>query len=459
MISQEHSRPTPSERVRRGLAISERRLLLGAGDLAVVAVGFVVAFNLRTASVRHLGFAVPRVALAITMVIWLISAELVDAYRLSGTVNLRGTFRSVIGSMAIAFLGLLTAFFIVPYRVTRPTLVLWVPIATALLLAWRIGYRRIFAGEIFAGTLAVVADLASFQRVWPDATGVMRGLYRVVEVVDPARPDCGDILTDLVSQGRVNQVVLGVRDEVSRDLFKTLLSCYDLGVPVRSLSDLYEELTGRLLLDQLGHSWLLALPMRSETSRIYAAFKRSVDLVSGIAGLLVLGLILPFFALAVLLEDRGSIFYRQVRVGQYGKTFDIVKLRTMRDQPAYEQRQTDSADSRVTVGGRLVRRFHLDELPQAWNIIRGEMSLIGPRPEQPAYVEQLQEQIDFYNTRLSVRPGLTGWAQINFGYGAGVEGARQKLSYDLYYIKRQSPSLDLLIMFRTSIAVFSISSR
>jgi len=124
-----------------------------------------------------------------------------------------------------------------------------------------------------------------------------------------------------------------------------------------------------------------------------------------------------------------------------------------------EQSQTDPGDERITRVGGVLRKLHLDELPQAWNILKGEMSMIGPRPEQPSYVAMLQQSIDFYNTRLSVRPGLTGWAQVNFGYGEGVEGAREKLSYDLYYIKRQSATLDLLILARTATAVLSLRGR
>jgi len=327
------------------------------------------------------------------------------------------------------------------------------------LLAWRFAYGRIFGRDFFAGNIAVVADPEVLHRGWPDASGVLRGLYRIVEVVNPEREECADVLEELVSTGRVDQVVLGVRDEVAQPLFRTLLSCYDTGVPVRSLGDLYEELTGRLLLDQLGPSWLLALPMKSQTSRLYGTFKRTVDIVAGGIGLVVLAAVLPFFALTVVLGDRGPVFYRQVRLGQYGQPFDIIKLRTMHNQPRYEQRQTERADSRITLAGKLLRRVHLDELPQAWNIVRGDMSLVGPRPEQPTYVEELQRSIDFYNTRLSVRPGLTGWAQINYGYGAGVDGARVKLSYDLYYIKRQSPALDILILARTAFAVLSLAGR
>jgi len=443
----------------RGLALSERRLLLGAGDVLAVGVAFVVGFNLRTARVQGIGLAVPRVALAITVATWLTAAFLVDGYRLAGTVNLRGTFRTVVGSMAVSFVGLVIVFFLLPFRITRPTLLLWLPLAGSGLLAWRLTYRQVFARDIFAGSLAVVADEGAFQRIWPDATGFMQGLYKVVAVVDPQRTDCSDTLDRLVAEGKVDQVVLGVRDDVSRELFRTLIGCYDKGVPVRSLSDLYEELTGRLLLDQLGHSWLLSLPMRSQTSRLYGGFKRAVDIVTGLLALAVLALLLPLIFVAVKIEDAGPIFYRQERLGQYGVPFNIWKLRTMRGGGQTEESQTANRDGRITHVGTILRPLHLDELPQGWNILVGEMSLIGPRPEQPSFVERLQRQIDFHKTRLSVRPGLTGWAQINYGYGEGVEGARVKLSYDLYYIRHQSAALDVLILARTMFAVLHLSGR
>jgi lipopolysaccharide/colanic/teichoic acid biosynthesis glycosyltransferase len=228
---------------------------------------------------------------------------------------------------------------------------------------------------------------------------------------------------------------------------------------VRSLADLYEELTGRLLLDQLGHAWLISLPMRSETSRVYSAAKRGVDVLAGLAGMLVLAAVFLPVAAVIKLEDRGPVFHRQPRVGKYGRIFQLSKLRTMRHDDDDATPWTEHGDARVTRIGRVVRKLHVDELPQMWSILRGEMSLIGPRPEQPQYVEKLQSEIYFYNTRLTVAPGLTGWAQVNYGYGAGVEGARVKLSYDLYYVKRQSLSLDLLIAARTVMAVLTLGGR
>jgi lipopolysaccharide/colanic/teichoic acid biosynthesis glycosyltransferase len=184
-----------------------------------------------------------------------------------------------------------------------------------------------------------------------------------------------------------------------------------------------------------------------------------MDIAAASAGLLVLAVLLPFAWLAIVVEDRGPLLYRQTRLGKYSRPFTILKLRTMRMTPETDQRQTDAGDHRITRVGAILRKLHIDELPQAWNILRGDMSVIGPRPEQPAYVALLQQSIDFYNTRLSVRPGLTGWAQVNSGYDDGVRGAHTKLSYDLYYIKRQSAALDLLILARTVFAVLSLGGR
>ena len=443
----------------RGLAVSERKLLLAAGDGLAVAAALVLAFNLHTAEARQIGFGVPRVAVAIAVLVWFAAAYLVDAYRLSAAVNLRTTFTNIGATLGLSFVGLLSVFFISPYRITRPTLLIWLPVTAVLVLAWRMGYRRVFANTIFAGRVVVVGSPSGFRGVWPDAERTMRGLYNVVEVVDPGRRDALDLISEMVEEDHIDEVILGVRGNIPRPLFRCLLGCYDRGVRVRSLADLYEELTGRLLLDQLGHSWLMSLPMRSETSRLYAASKRATDIATGSIGLLAMALVVPFAALAMKLEDGGPILYHQERMGKYGRRFTIHKLRTMAAASASEERQTAAVDNRITGVGRVLRKLHLDELPQSWNIIRGDMSIVGPRPEQPAYVAMLQKSIDFYNTRLSVRPGLTGWAQVSAGYGDGVEGAREKLSYDLFYIKRQSTALDLLILARTSLTILSLRGR
>ena len=444
---------------RRGLAISERRLLLAAFDVGAVAVAFIVAFNLDTAPARNVGFYVPRAGTVITVVTWLAASQMTGAFDLRATVMVRPMVRVVSTTVGACFIGLLMVFFLVPYRITRPTLVLWLPLAFILVLSGRVLYRRMFAGGYLAGRIALVVPRHAMETVWPEVGRELRGLYRVAAVVDPTHTDSEQRLCDVVAHRDIDQVVLGVRDDLSRNLFRAVISCHDAGISVRSLADLYEEVTGRLLLDQLGHTWVMALPMRGETSRLYRLFKRSTDIAAACTALLVLAVVLPPVSLATLLTDRGPIFHRQPRVGKYGHTFTLWKLRTMRQTSADGLVWTDSRDPRITRVGRVLRRLHLDELPQAWSILKGDMSLVGPRPEQPHYVEKLRGEIDFYNTRLTVRPGLTGWAQVNYGYGAGVDGGRVKLSYDLYYVKRQSASLDLLIIGKTIATVLSFGGR
>jgi exopolysaccharide biosynthesis polyprenyl glycosylphosphotransferase len=444
---------------RRALPLSERRLVLTAVDLVAVAAAFVAAFNLHSARVQGVGFSIPRLGTAVVCGLWLLASRLANADDVRSVRDARTTVRAVGTALVLTFLGMLLVVLAAPYRITRPTMLLWVPLAGVGVLSGRLVCRRVLANDTLATRIVLVISGEALRPVWSEVASNLGTLYRVVGIVDPAEADAGERLWSLTSSRLVDQIVLGVRDQVSRDLFRDLLRCHEAGASVRSLADLYEELTGRLLLDQLGHTWLMALPMRNETSRLYAAVKRATDvLVASVVLALSLPL-LPALAAAIWIDDRGPVFFRQVRVGQYGRPFEIVKLRTMRRDTTADGHWTNARDPRVTRVGRWLRRLHLDELPQAWSILRGDMSLVGPRPEQPHYVERLRQAIDFYGTRLSVRPGLTGWAQVNYGYGDGIDGARIKLSYDLYYIKRQSVSLDLLILGRTALTVLSLGGR
>ncbi len=453
------SAPTTLAGVRhRGLPLAERRLALIGIDVVAVTAAFVIAFNLRTAEVRNAGFYVPRLGTLIAVAMFLACAHMADAYDLRTLSTVGATLRVVGTTLACSFAGLLGVFFILPYRITRPTLLLWLPLAAVLVLAGRLLCRQVLAAGHMVSRIALVMPRPALEDVWPEVSPHIGGLYRVAGVVDPARADCEERLRSMVATRHVDQIVLGVRDEISRDLFRGVLGCHDAGVTVRSVADLYEEITGRMLLDQLGHTWLMSLPMRSETSRLYSAFKRGVDLLTAAAGLAALAVALPLVTTLVVIDNPGPIFHRQTRVGKYGRSFTLYKLRTMREG-AGPRVWTEEGDRRITRVGRLLRRLHLDELPQVWSVLRGDMSLIGPRPEQPHYVEELRQHIDFYNTRLTVRPGLTGWAQVSYGYGSGIEGTRVKLAYDLYYVKHQSVSLDLLIMARTVLAVLRLGGR
>ena len=443
----------------RGRLLWEKRLLLALGDGVAVAIAFVLAFNLRSAEIRHEFFSVPWLPLSMTLATWYICANIADGYRLISAVNPRAAFTTAASALSLSFVALLGVFFIVPYRITRPTILLWLPLTATAVLAWRIFYQQIFAQGLFAGSLVVIADRQSFDRVWAEAAAGLPNLYRVLEVIDPKRPDLETRLMALAENPTTADIVIGFREEVPRDLMKRLVVCAERGVRLRFLADVFEEMTGRLLLEQLGYSWLMSLPLHSEASRLYVVFKRAVDIVVATIGLVILAVLYPPIALVVMLEDGGPVFYRQARMGKFEQPFEILKFRTMYTSAKTAERQTSNDDPRVTRIGRLLRPLHFDELPQSINILRGDMSVVGPRPEQPQHAAMLSRNIEYYNLRLSVRPGLTGWAQVNFGYGAGVEGAREKLSYDLYYVDRKSLGLDLLIIAQTVRAIFSLRGR
>jgi exopolysaccharide biosynthesis polyprenyl glycosylphosphotransferase len=241
-----------------------------------------------------------------------------------------------------------------------------------------------------------------------------------------------------------------VASEPDAPAVEALLDCKLRGLPILSGAVFHEHYLGRIDLDALTTNDLL-LAHGFTGSRFAAALKRLFDIVLATC---LLALLLPLMAMTVLaikIDSRGPVLYRQVRVGRFDKTFTLLKFRSMTadaeasGKPRWAQKQ----DPRVTRVGRFIRATRIDELPQLANIIRGEMSLVGPRPERPHFVEQLARAIPFYRQRGYVKPGLTGWAQINFPYGASVEDAREKLAYDLYYVKNRTIMLDLVILIST----------
>lgn len=214
----------------------------------------------------------------------------------------------------------------------------------------------------------------------------------------------------------------------------------------------YEEVLGRVPVEHLGQKWFLApLWSNGNLPTVYRGAKRLIDVVIAVLGLGFLLALLPLIVLGNWLGSHGPLFYSQQRVGKGGRVFRIFKLRSMVPDAEQDGEAVWAKDNdpRITAIGRLLRRTRIDELPQLLNVLKGEMTIVGPRPERPQFVEELDKQIPFYRTRLSVKPGLTGWAQIKHPYGNSVQDALVKLQYDLYYIKRRSLFLDMLIMLRT----------
>jgi exopolysaccharide biosynthesis polyprenyl glycosylphosphotransferase len=244
-------------------------------------------------------------------------------------------------------------------------------------------------------------------------------------------------------------IVVATR-EVTDDLARQLLRCQEAGIQITSLAVLYEQALHRVPVRHLGPTWIvtnvLSMPGRDGSPLA----KRLMDIAVALL-LAILGIVLaPVLALAVLLESGRPVLYRQVRLGRGGRPFVLTKFRTMyQDAERNGAQWSTVSDPRLTMVGRVLRRSRLDELPNLFAVLRGDLSMVGPRPERPEFVALLEDQVPFYRARLAATPGLTGWAQINHEYGDSIEDAASKLEYDLYYIKHQSLRFDITILART----------
>jgi exopolysaccharide biosynthesis polyprenyl glycosylphosphotransferase len=271
-------------------------------------------------------------------------------------------------------------------------------------------------------------------------------------------------LFNLVQMLQPDEIVLAITNphRIHAGLFQAILDCREKGIAISPMAGLYENLTGKVPIEHAGRDLQVVIPMTySAGHRVYIIWRRFFDVAIAIPGCLFLLMLLPFVWLFNRFSSPGDLFYRQTRVGMGGKQFEVIKFRSMvmdaeKDTGAIWAAENDS---RITTVGRFLRRTRLDEVPQFWNIIKGEMSLIGPRPERPSIVANLAQEIPFYRVRHAVKPGLTGWAQVKYRYGATVNDAHIKLQYDLYYIKYQGIYLDVQICLKTIQVVLGMQGR
>ncbi|MDE2403538.1 MAG: TIGR03013 family PEP-CTERM/XrtA system glycosyltransferase [Sphingomonadales bacterium] len=248
----------------------------------------------------------------------------------------------------------------------------------------------------------------------------------------------------------VSEVVLALEERRNAVPLKDLLRIKTAGVHVNDVSSFWERETGRVDLGTVNPSWLIFSDGFSSGRAISGVIKRAFDIAASLLLLVLTAPVIALFAVLVKLDSPGPAFFRQTRVGLYGQPFDLIKLRSMRtDAEAGGAQWAQKDDPRVTRIGRLIRKIRVDELPQAWSVLKGEMSFVGPRPERPEFVADLEEKLPFYAERHMVKPGITGWAQINYPYGASIEDSRHKLEFDLYYAKNYTPFIDLLILLQT----------
>lgn len=364
-------------------------------------------------------------------------------------------FRAFIGSM-LANLGAAVAFFYVIGPSTgiapKTNLFLMMSLFAALFVVWRRFAAAVLLNDAVRKTVLFLEPDAIGEGLMrqigsdPSAPYVLKGAIRVEDGVEQA------IEAIPLGQAGIDTVVVGNARfaELERFLYGITLR----GSTVVDGASFWEELNGEIPVSEVDAAWLVN-NFGDMHKRQFETVKRGRDAVMALALGVSLSWLLLLIAAAVRLTSRGPALYRQVRVGKDGREFVLVKFRTMIDGaekagPAWSEK----GDSRVTSVGRILRHTHLDELPQLWNIVRGDMSFIGPRPERPEFVVGLEKMVPYYPLRHLARPGVSGWAQINYRYGASVDDATRKLAYDLYYIKHRSHLLDLKIGLKTAVTVF-----
>jgi sugar transferase (PEP-CTERM system associated) len=330
------------------------------------------------------------------------------------------------------------------------------------ILAWRVAFNQLFGRLRLEERVLVVGTGETARKVARQILDQHDFAYRVIGFIDDDASRIGERIVNpgiigtpadidrLVAAHQIDRIVVGLADRRGKLPIQELLRAKMAGVRVEDATTTYERVTGKILIDDLRPSWLI-FSDGFRVSRVARLMKRAIDLSLSLLMAIASLPLMVLTALLVWIDDGRPVLYRQERVGENGRTFVLSKFRSMRKdaeiagQPVWAK----DGDDRVTRVGRFIRKTRLDELPQLWNVLRGDMSFVGPRPERPFFVEELSQQIPFYQQRHAVKPGLTGWAQVKYRYGSSLEDAMEKLRYDLYYIKHLSVFFDLTIVFDT----------
>jgi sugar transferase (PEP-CTERM system associated) len=390
-----------------------------------------------------------------------------DLYDLRTIRTKRDLFERLLRAIGATSLILGIAYWLFPLLVVAPgVFLLTAVLATVMVMVWR-GVFAIVSAHVaprqrflIVGTspAAVVLARELFERrqeLGVDIVGfVDTDQSRVgAPVINPGVVGTIDDIPALATELQVDRVVVSLSDERGKLPMDRLLDVrLQSGVLFDHLASVYEAYTGKIALENLRPSWLVFSTGFRKT-RLFVLTKRAFDVVAAAIGLILSSPLMLLSALLVKLESpRDPILYHQERVGLNGRPFTIHKFRTMRSDAELHTGPVWSAgdsDPRITAVGRFMRKTRLDEIPQLWNVLRGDMSLIGPRPERPSFVEQLTSQIPYYGQRHVVKPGVTGWAQVRYAYGASVADAIEKMQYDLYYVKHMSLMFDVLIALET----------
>lgn len=440
--------------------ISERKILLRIFDVLLVLAG--LYFVSSVFDFAYFKISTTNWAWSIVLVIYLtVFATIFELYNLQKTNDIDRVFKNVVLTTSVTVLFyLLTPFYTPSLPANRLQILYFFLAILGSLFVWRLAYITFISSPRFYKNVLVVGDSFEIDKIVSNLQAADPH-YVVVGYLNTSNHNPSSSipkveiaeLLQAVKQMRIGEIVVSssLQEGVGKDLYTKLMVLLKQGYPIKEYFHVYEDITSRLPVEHMDKDFYKYFPFsRSNQNKLYLFFHRLFDLIFSGIGLGVLLLFIPFVCLLNLGWNRGALFYRQTRVGRGGEEFEIIKFRTMiKDAEKHGAQFASKHDARITVFGKFLRKTRIDEIPQFVNVIRGEMSFIGPRPERPYFVKELSKSISFYEIRHSIKPGLTGWAQVSTKYGECEEDSLTKLQYDLYYIKHRGMFLDLRIILKT----------
>lgn len=435
-----------------------RTLILLLGEALIVWTSFLLAavVELREDSYLVLNYEYGYLKLFIFTGVVLLCSHWFDLYD-TARLNTKGElyFRLLMVPGLLAFVTAGISYVRPDFLIGGGSSALGLLILTLALFGWRLGYGWLVQLPMLVERVYVLGTGERAQRL---VQGLRKNPETGVEVASwtgklegaVTRESVATHLMEVVKKQKVHRVIVAMPDRRGTIPMQELLELRMKGIKIEEATSWLEKMSGKIEVENLNPSWLVF----SDGFRRSATFifvRRLVSIGVSLVGLILAAPLMPLVMLIVRLDSKGPIFYTQARVGKSGQVFKVVKFRTMRNdaEAGTGPQWAGDHDPRVTRVGRFLRKSRLDELPQLWCVLRGDMAFVGPRPERPEFIEMLSKEIPYYGVRHMVRPGVTGWAQIKYKYGSTIQDAREKLQYDLYYIKNASIGLDLLIMFQT----------
>lgn len=446
--------------------LNVRTLLLIVAEASLLFGAVVAAVHIRLGTTEAIYLLTDRYGFwkaGVITVLCIAAFYLYDLYDFKVMHDRRELILRLVQALGLAWIALaVMIYFVPPLMVGRGVASIALPLALLFVISWRgaahwlLGHPNVGERILIVGSGEAAVDIAREVLSRPDAgmriVGFVDDRPELVgrSLVNPRVIGLTSDLPAIARRERIDRIVVAILDRRGRFPTDHLLDLSLSGeVAIEECASFYERVTERVQLETLRPSWLI-FSGRGRQRRLSGVARTLLHRGAAALGAILSLPIVIITALLIKIDSKGPIFYRQERLGQNGRPFEVIKFRSMRtDAEENGPVWATSTDDRATRVGRVIRKIRIDEIPQFWNILKGEMNFVGPRPERPHFVKQLAREIPLYEQRHLVPPGLTGWAQIKYPYGASVEDARQKLQYDLYYIKNQSLVLDAVIMFET----------